>query len=39
MSYLSRNFNTDTLSLFVENLNRFLADLSLYNQIDVKKGY
>jgi phosphoglycerate dehydrogenase-like enzyme len=39
MSYLSRNFNTDTLSLFVENLNRFLADLSLYNQVDVKKGY
>lgn len=39
VSYLSRNFNMDTLQLFLENLNRFMADLPLYNQVDLSKGY
>jgi phosphoglycerate dehydrogenase-like enzyme len=39
MSYVSRNFNEDTLLLFLDNLNRYLADLPLHNRVGVKKGY
>ena len=36
---ISRNFNEETLTLFIENLNRYMAGLPLYNQVDVEKGY
>ncbi len=39
VSGLSRGLNEDTLALFIENLNRFMNDLPLYNQIDVNRGY
>ncbi len=39
ISFISRNFNEDTLLLFLDNLNRFLADLPLHNRVDLKKGY
>jgi phosphoglycerate dehydrogenase-like enzyme len=39
ISGLSRHFEEDTVSLFVDNLNRFLADNPLYNQIDPERGY
>ncbi len=39
VSGLSRHFDADTLSLFIENLNRYLADLPLHNQIDPHRGY
>jgi len=39
ISGLSRHFKEDTLSLFIENLNRYIADLPLYNQIDPQQGY
>ncbi len=39
VSGLSEELNEDTLALFIENLNRFLHDLPLYNQIDINKGY
>lgn len=39
ISGLSRHLEEDTLSLFIENLNRYLAGVSLYNQIKVSEGY
>jgi phosphoglycerate dehydrogenase-like enzyme len=39
ISGLSQNLREDTLSLFIENLNRYLAELPLYNQVDAGKGY
>jgi phosphoglycerate dehydrogenase-like enzyme len=39
LSGYSRYLSDETLTLFVENLNRYLAGLPLYNQVDLKKGY
>ena len=36
---ISRHFNDETLTLFIENLNRYMAGLPLHNQVDVEKGY
>ncbi|MDF1519336.1 MAG: D-2-hydroxyacid dehydrogenase [Brevefilum sp.] len=36
---ISRHLEDETLTLFVENLNRYLSELPLYNRIDVDKGY
>jgi phosphoglycerate dehydrogenase-like enzyme len=39
VSGLSHNLREETLSLFIENLNRYLAELPLYNQVDFERGY
>ena len=39
VSGLSRHLQDDTLTLFVENVNRYLAGLPLHSQVDLKKGY
>jgi len=39
VSGLSRHLDEDTLSLFIENLNRFLAELPLHNVVDPHRGY
>lgn len=39
ISGLSRHLPEETLSLFIENLNRYMTNLSLYNQVDVERGY
>jgi len=39
ISGISRYLHDDTLALLIENLNRYLADLPLYNQVDLKRGY
>jgi len=39
VSGLSQYIDEDTLSLFIENLNRYLVDLPLYNQVDIHQGY
>ncbi len=39
ISGLSPRMDEETLDLFVENLNRYLAELPLYNQVDLKQGY
>jgi len=39
ISGLSWHLGEETLSLFIENLNRYLAELPLYNQIDLDRGY
>ena len=39
ISGLSRHLQEETLTLFEENLNRYLVGLPLYNQVDLKKGY
>ncbi|MFW5713371.1 MAG: D-2-hydroxyacid dehydrogenase [Brevefilum sp.] len=36
---LSHHLQEETLSLFIENLNRYLAELPLYNRVDLKRGY
>ncbi len=36
---LSHSLREETLSLFIENLNRYLAELPLYNRVDLSKGY
>lgn len=36
---LSRGLKEETLSLFIENLNRYLAELPLHNRVDFKRGY
>jgi phosphoglycerate dehydrogenase-like enzyme len=36
---ISRHLEEETLALFIENLNRYLSELPLYNRIDVDKGY
>lgn len=39
VSGFSSHLQDETFELFVENLNRYLTGLSLYNQVDLKKGY
>lgn len=39
ISGLSAHFREETLSLFIENLNRYIADLPLYNRVDLSRGY
>jgi len=39
ISGLSRSLREETLSLFIENLNRYLAELPLYNRVDLSTGY
>jgi phosphoglycerate dehydrogenase-like enzyme len=39
ISWFSRYFKSDTLSLFIENLNRFLENQPLYNRVDPKMKY
>ncbi len=39
VSGLSHNLWEETLVLFTENLNRYLAELPLYNQVDLQRGY
>lgn len=39
ISWVSENFEEERLSLFIENLNRYLVGLPLYNQVDRDKGY
>jgi len=39
VSGLSRHLDEETLSLFIENLNRFLVELPLHNVIDPHRGY
>ena len=39
VSGLSRHLQDDTLTLFVENVNRYLAGLPLHSQVDLQKGY
>jgi phosphoglycerate dehydrogenase-like enzyme len=39
ISGFSRYLQEETLTLFQENLNRYLAGLPLYNRLDLKKGY
>lgn len=36
---LSHTLRDETLSLFIENLNRYLAELPLYNQVELARGY
>ena len=36
---LSWSLREETLSLFRENINRFLAELPLYNRVELGKGY
>ena len=36
---LSQNLESEMVSLFVENLNRYLAELPLFNRIDLDEGY
>lgn len=36
---LSQHLGEETLALFIENLNRYLADLPLYNRVDLKSEY
>jgi phosphoglycerate dehydrogenase-like enzyme len=39
ISGISPYFRQETLDLFIENLNRYLAELPLYNVVDFKQGY
>jgi phosphoglycerate dehydrogenase-like enzyme len=39
VSGLSAHFRDETLTLFIENLNRYIADLPLYNRVDLSRGY
>ena len=39
VSGLSSYLDEDTLSLFIENLNRYMAELPLYNQVNPEEGY
>jgi len=39
ISGLSRHLPEETLSLFIENLNRYMANLPLVNLVDVERGY
>ena len=39
ISGISPHLDAETLDLFIENLNRYLAELPLYNQVDLRKGY
>jgi phosphoglycerate dehydrogenase-like enzyme len=35
----STHYDKRAVSLFAENLSRYIADLSLYNVFDIKRGY
>lgn len=39
ISGISRYLHADTLELFIENLERYLAGQPLYNQVDRAEGY
>jgi phosphoglycerate dehydrogenase-like enzyme len=39
VSGISRFLHEETLALFIENLNRYLAKQPLYNQVDLSQGY
>ncbi len=39
ISGLSHHLQEETLKLFLENLNRYLAELPLYNRLDHQRGY
>ncbi len=39
VSGISPHLPEETLDLFIENLNRYLADLPLYNLVDIDEGY
>ena len=39
ISWVSDKFANERLSLFIENLNRYMAGLPLYNRVDLNKGY
>jgi phosphoglycerate dehydrogenase-like enzyme len=39
ISGLSQYIDEDTLALFIENLNRYMADLPLHNRVDPTQGY
>jgi len=39
ISGLSKHLEEEMVTLFVENLNRYLAELPLYNRINFSKGY
>jgi len=39
ISWLSTSFEQERFSLFLENLNRYLVGLPLYNPVDLNKGY
>lgn len=39
ISGLSHHLQEETLTLFIENLNRYLAELPLYNRVDLQRGY
>jgi phosphoglycerate dehydrogenase-like enzyme len=39
ISGLSAHFREETLTLYIENLNRYIADLPLYNRVDLSRGY
>ncbi|MDY6874108.1 MAG: NAD(P)-dependent oxidoreductase, partial [Chloroflexota bacterium] len=39
ISGIGTHIEEETLSLFLANLNRYLTDLPLYNQVDLQRGY
>jgi len=39
ISGISPHMQAETLDFFIENINRYLAKLPLYNQVDLKQGY
>lgn len=39
VSGISHHMQDETLDLFIENINRFLAELPLYNRVDLSQGY
>lgn len=39
ISGMGSHLEEETLSLFLANLNRYLTDLPLYNQVDLQRGY
>ncbi len=36
---LSQDHSEETFSFFMENLNRYVEELPLYNQVDLTEGY
>jgi phosphoglycerate dehydrogenase-like enzyme len=39
ISWVSDKFANERMNLFIENLNRYMAGLPLYNRVDMNKGY
>ncbi len=39
VSGISHHLNDETLTFFIENINRFLSELPLYNRVDPNEGY